>query len=94
MVQPGLETEQIPPGAETKKAPRVSATRARQGSWGRHILWVLVISTALAAIALLGSMALNSGGVEGGGGQSRATVGGSYDTPMNTPRQTEDSPVN
>jgi len=84
MAQPGLETE---------KAPRVSATRARQGSWGRHILWVLIISTVLAAIALLGSLALNSGEMEGQGGQSRATVSGDFDTPLNTPRQTQDSPV-
>ncbi|MDG2521624.1 hypothetical protein P7B02_08720 [Caulobacter segnis] len=41
-------------------APRLNATRARQGRWGRHILWVLVISTALAALALFGSWGMRS----------------------------------
>jgi hypothetical protein len=30
----------------------LSATRARQGRYGRHVLWVLLVSTALAALAL------------------------------------------
>lgn len=30
----------------------LTATRARQGRYGRHILWVLLASTALAALAL------------------------------------------
>ncbi|WP_269715216.1 hypothetical protein [Caulobacter sp. NIBR2454] len=42
-------------------APRLNATRARQGRWGRHVLWVLVISTALAALALFGSWGMRSG---------------------------------
>ncbi len=35
--------------------PTLSATRARQGRWGRHVLWVLLASTALAALALFGA---------------------------------------
>lgn len=31
------------------------ATRARQGRFGRHMFWVLLVSTALAAIALFGA---------------------------------------
>lgn len=31
----------------------LSATRARQGRFGRHMVWVLVISTLLAGIGLL-----------------------------------------
>ena len=30
----------------------LSSTRARQGRWGRPVLWVLLVSTALAALAL------------------------------------------
>ena len=30
----------------------VAATPARQGRYGRHVFWVLVVSTALAAIGL------------------------------------------
>lgn len=31
----------------------VSATRARQGRFGRHMVWVLIFSTLLAGIGLL-----------------------------------------
>lgn len=33
----------------------LNATRARQGRYGRHVLWVLLASTALAALALFGA---------------------------------------
>lgn len=39
----------------------IEATDARQGRWGRHMFWVLVASTTLAAIALFGSWVLNAG---------------------------------
>jgi len=32
--------------------PVLSATRARQGRFGRHMLWVLLFSTLLAALGL------------------------------------------
>jgi hypothetical protein len=32
--------------------PTVGATRARQGRFGRHMLWVLVFGTLLAAIGM------------------------------------------
>lgn len=32
--------------------PTVNATRARQGRWGRHVFWVLVFGTLLAALGL------------------------------------------
>lgn len=35
--------------------PSVSATRVRQGRFGRHMFWVLLVSTALAALALFGA---------------------------------------
>jgi hypothetical protein len=34
-------------------APVLSATRARQGRFGRQMVWVLAVSTLLAAIGLL-----------------------------------------
>jgi len=37
---------------ETEHHTVLNATRARQGRWGRHIFWVLVISTFLAGLAL------------------------------------------
>jgi hypothetical protein len=33
----------------------ISATRARQGRWGRSVLWVLITSTTLAVAALIGA---------------------------------------
>lgn len=32
--------------------PVLNATRARQGRWGRHMFWVLAVSTLLAVIGL------------------------------------------
>jgi hypothetical protein len=59
---------------ETEEAPQVmKATRARQGSWGRHIFWVLIISIVLAALALFGSWAFNAPNLQGEGGWTRNT---------------------
>jgi len=41
-------------------SPRMAATRARQGRFGRHVLWVLLVSLALAVLALFGSWAWQS----------------------------------
>jgi hypothetical protein len=49
--------------SSTDRSPdpaKVGATRARQGRWGFHVLLVLVIGTALAAVALFGSWAWKS----------------------------------
>ncbi|WP_066687805.1 hypothetical protein [Caulobacter sp. CCH9-E1] len=40
---------------QTSSGPRVNATRARQGRFGRHIFWILIVSTVLAAMALFGA---------------------------------------
>lgn len=42
-------------------APKVAATPARQGRWGRHVLWVLIASTVLAAAALFAAWGWRSG---------------------------------
>lgn len=44
----------------TQDHPVVAATRARQGRWGKHALWVLIVSTALAALVLMGTWGANS----------------------------------
>ncbi len=44
----------------TQDHPVVAATRARQGRWGKHVLWVLIISTALAAVVLMMTWGANS----------------------------------
>lgn len=37
---------------DSDRPPTLNATRARQGRWGRHIFWVLVFGTLLAALGL------------------------------------------
>ena len=41
-------------------APQLTGQEARQARWGKPVLWILIISTALAAIALLGSLGIFS----------------------------------
>lgn len=41
--------------------PTLGATRARQGRFGRHVVWVLLFSTLLAALALFGAWTWRSG---------------------------------
>jgi hypothetical protein len=39
----------------TRRVP-LSVIRVRQGRYGRHALWMLLVSTALAALALFGAL--------------------------------------
>ena len=56
----------------TQDHPVVAATRARQGRWGKHVLWVLIISTALAAIVLMATWGANSDNLSAVEGNQRA----------------------
>ena len=70
---------------------RISATRARQGRWGRHVFWILVISTVLAALALFGAWGFRANdfaAVEHNNGAKTPAEAGRYDTPQSPPRQT------
>ena len=40
------------PSRDTERPPVMNATRARQGRWGRHVFWVLVFGTMLAALGM------------------------------------------
>ena len=75
---------------ETERPEVLRATKARQGSWGRHIFWVLVISTVLAALALLGSWMINAPRLDGPGGQTRAEPTGAqqFNSPEPVAQQT------
>jgi hypothetical protein len=42
----------------------IPVTEARQGRWGRHVLWVLLASTLLAAIALFAAWGMKSGDLQ------------------------------
>jgi len=79
--------------------PDVDATDARQGRWGRHVLWVLLASLVLVVIALFGTWFSRAGDLESVDHKARATAeeGGSTttDTPLVTPknRETDVRPV-
>ena len=38
--------------SRNSSTPALNATRARQGRFGRHVFWVLLISTILAALGM------------------------------------------
>lgn len=76
------------PGAD---GPRVNATRARQGRFGRHIFWILVISTVLAALALFGAWSFRAGdlaAVEHNTGATTPAEARAGDTQQQPVRQT------
>ena len=63
----------------------LNATRARQGRWGRHVFWVLIISTVLAAAALFGAWGMRSGDlarVENTRGATASQEAEQYSTPQ------------
>lgn len=77
--------------AQDSRGPRVNATRARQGRWGKHIFWVLVVSTILAAIALFGAWSFRANdlaAVEVNNGPATPAEAQAYDTPQQPARQT------
>lgn len=49
---------------EPEHAPDLAATDARQGRWGRHMLWVLLAGLLLVVIALGGTWAYRSGDLQ------------------------------
>lgn len=82
--------------ANTPHGPQVKATRARQGRWGRHIFWVLVISTVLAAVALFGAWGMRSGdiaAVEHTRGADTPAEAAQGDTQQTAPKQTAQEPT-
>ena len=67
-------------------APQISETRARQGRFGWPVLWMLVISTVLAMIALLAVWAFQWSGLADSNAKSKAPIG-SLPTQTMAPRQ-------
>ncbi|CAN5411290.1 hypothetical protein BH10PSE4_BH10PSE4_41730 [soil metagenome] len=71
--------------------PVLNATRARQGRYGKHIFWVLIISTVLAAIALFAAWGMRSGdlaGVEHNNGAKTTQEAERYSKPQTPVKQT------
>jgi hypothetical protein len=68
----------------------LSVTEARQGRWGRPVFWVLVISTTLAVLALIGVWIAQSGQfttVQNKEAARAAQMAGPPPLPSSTPRQ-------
>lgn len=75
----------------TSPGPRVNATRARQGRFGRHVFWILIVSTVLAAMALFGAWSFRAkdlAAVEANRGATTAAEAQSGTTPQQPARQT------
>ena len=71
--------------------PILNATRARQGRRGKHIFWVLIVSTVLAAVALFGAWSMRAGdlaGVEHNNGAKTTQEAERYSTPQTPVKQT------
>ena len=71
--------------------PVLNATRARQGRWGRHVFWVLIISIVLAALALFGAWTFRANdlaAVEVNNGAKTPAEAQRYDTQQAPVRQT------
>lgn len=68
---------------EDTPRPVLGATRARQGRFGRHIFWVLVFGTLLAALALFAAWTWRSGDLEAGDRTPQVRAAGSqtFDAP-------------
>jgi type VI protein secretion system component VasK len=77
--------------APPSTGPRLNATRARQGRRGRHVFWVLVVSTVLAALALFGAWSFRANdlaAVEVNNGAKTPAEAQRYDTQQTPARQT------
>lgn len=74
--------------------PTLNATRARQGRWGRHVLWVLLASTALAALALFGAWTWKAPDLAATepNNAKRPTAAQSFDMQAPAPRQNQATP--
>lgn len=79
--------------APSTNGPRLNATRARQGRWGRQVFWVLVVSTVLAALALFGAWTFRAhdlAAVEVNNGAKTTAEAQRYSTDPAAVRQTPD----
>jgi hypothetical protein len=68
----------------------LSVTEARQGRWGRPVFWVLVISTSLAVLAMIGVWIAQSGSlntVQDKEAARTAQMSGPPPAPSSTPRE-------
>jgi hypothetical protein len=69
----------------------LGATRARQGRFGRHVVWVLLFGTLLAALALFGAWTWKSGDLANSTNNNGpgAGVSSAYTSPEPAPVNTQ-----
>jgi hypothetical protein len=79
---PSMKTPIAENADGSERQVKLGSTRARAGNWDRDVLAVLVISTVLAIVALIGAFAFFSGGLTGFGNQTRSAA--TFEQP-NTP---------
>jgi len=80
---------------DTEGHAELPATDARQGRWGRHMLWVLLAGLVLVIIALFGSWATRAPDFESVDYKSRAVAEEGHataDAPLLPAKQGGDSP--
>lgn len=74
--------------------PVLSATRARGGRFGRHMIWVLVLGTVLAALGLFAAWTWKSGdlaSVERNNAKQSA-LSQTFNTPAQPPVHSQSAP--
>jgi len=69
---------------ETER-PVLNATRARQGRWGRHVFWVLVFGTLLAALGMFAAWTWRADEVTQPTKAEQAVSAQTFDTPPPPP---------
>jgi len=87
---PPLAKEASMPADLENQGPTLNATRARQGRYGKHVFWVLIISTVLGAIALFGAWSMQSrdlASVEHNSGAKTTQEAERYSTPQTPVKQ-------
>lgn len=80
---------------DTEGHPELPATDARQGRWGRHMLWVLLAGLVLVIIALFGSWAVRAPDLESVDYKSRAVIeegAPTSDSPLLPAKQGDEAP--
>lgn len=74
--------------------PALNVTRARQGRWGRHVFWVLVFSTLLAALGMFAAWTWRAETHPGEPGTGSERVSGQMSNAPSPKAPTPDTPAN
>ncbi len=78
---------------DTPRRVTTNVTRARQGRWGRHVFWVLVFSTLLAALGLFAAWTWRAETHPGEAGTGQEMVSGRATDTVAPPSPTPQTPA-